>query len=90
MVDFAILADNLWLVPLFIALSSIVGIIILILVTAAAKKIVEGLTPHYDEEKEIKKGNQAVAEYSGRLIQSVIIGISIIIGAAIIAAGIPG
>jgi len=42
------------------------------------------LTPNIDEEKEIARGNRAVARYFGRLTAAAIVGISIVIAAAII------
>jgi hypothetical protein len=36
-----------------------------------------------NEDKEIANGNQAVAEYFGRIVAATIIGISIVIAAAI-------
>jgi uncharacterized membrane protein YjfL (UPF0719 family) len=46
-------------------------------------KIVNRLTPNIEEEKEIVRGNQAVARYFGGIVQAVIIGMSIIIAAAV-------
>jgi len=42
------------------------------------------MTPNIDEEKEIARGNVAVAEYFGRVVAASIIGISIVIAAAIL------
>jgi hypothetical protein len=42
------------------------------------------LTPNIDEEKEIVRGNGAVAEYYGRVVGACIVGISIVIAAAVL------
>jgi hypothetical protein len=42
------------------------------------------LTPNIDEEKEIARGNTAVAEYYGRVVGACILGLSIVIGAAVL------
>jgi hypothetical protein len=65
------------------------GIVLLIVSSAFVPRIMNSLTPKIDEEKEILKGNVAVAHYFGRIVQALIIGISIIIASAIIA-GIHG
>jgi hypothetical protein len=43
-----------------------------------------------DEEREIAQGNVALAQYFGRVVSSVIIGMSIIIAAAILAGVLAG
>jgi hypothetical protein len=42
------------------------------------------LTPNIDEEKEIIRGNTAVAEYFGRIVGACIIGLSIVVAAAVL------
>jgi hypothetical protein len=48
-------------------------------------RILSRFTPHIEEEREIAAGNQAVAEYHGRIVSSLVIGVSIIIAVAIFA-----
>lgn len=48
-------------------------------------KMLNRLTPGLDEEKEIAGGNRAAGTYFGLVVGSAIIGVSIIIAAAIIA-----
>jgi hypothetical protein len=69
---------------MFIIISAVVGIILILASTWIIPKLLDRLTPNIDEDKEIARGNQAVAEYFGRIAAACIIGISIIIGAAII------
>ena len=47
-------------------------------------KIMDRLTPNLDEEKEIARGNVAVAQYFGRVVAAGIIGMSIIVAAAVL------
>jgi uncharacterized membrane protein YjfL (UPF0719 family) len=46
-------------------------------------KLIERFTPNIDEEKEIARGNTAVAEYFGRISSACIIGVSIVVAAAV-------
>ena len=68
----------------FMVVSAAVGVVLILAATLAIQKLLDRLTPAIDEEKEIARGNRAVAEYFGRLGAAAIIGISIIIAAAII------
>ena len=46
--------------------------------------IFDKITPNIDEGKEIIRGNRAVADYFGRIVSSAILGVSIIIAAAVL------
>jgi uncharacterized membrane protein YjfL (UPF0719 family) len=69
----------------FTLVGVVVGTICLVLAAVLTPKLVNMLTPNINEEKEILKGNVAVARYFGGIVQAVILGISIIIAASIIA-----
>ena len=75
---------NLGWAAVFMAVSAVVGVVLIMGETLVIPKLLDRLTPAIDEEKEIARGNRAVAEYFGRLAAAAIIGISIIIAAAII------
>ena len=75
---------NLGWATVFMAVSAAVGVILVMVAARVIPKFLDRLTPAIDEEKEIARGNRAVAEYFGRLGAAAIIGISIIIAAAII------
>ena len=75
---------NLGWASVFMAVSAAVGVVLIMGATLVIPKLLDRLTPAIDEEKEIARGNRAVAEYFGRLAAAAIIGISIIIAAAII------
>ncbi len=77
--------DNVIVGVVFTLVGAFVGVALLVLSAAFVPRLVNMLTPNIDEEKELLKGNVAVARYFGGIVQSVIIGISIIIAASIIA-----
>ncbi len=62
-----------------------VGICLVLLSTLFIPRVLSRLTPSINEDKEIAGGNRAVAEYFGRVVAATIIGISIVIAAAIFA-----
>lgn len=76
--------SNIGWVVVFIFTGGITGIILIMGAATILPKILNKLTPMIDEEKEILRGNQAVAEYFGKVVAAGIIGISIIIGAAVL------
>ncbi len=69
----------------YVIIGVLIGLVLLVLTAAYVPMLIDRLTPNINEEREIVRGNRAVAEYFGRIVQGVIIGISIIIGAAILA-----
>jgi hypothetical protein len=70
---------------LFAVAGGFVGICLVLLSTLTIPKVISRLTPSLSEEKEIAGGNVAVAEYFGRVVAAAIIGISIVVAAAIFA-----
>ncbi len=77
--------DNAMVGAVFTVIAGTLGMIFMLVGVMLVPKIVNRLTPNVDEEKEILRGNQAVARYFGGIVQAVIIGMSIIIAAAVIA-----
>ncbi len=75
---------NLGWAAIFIVVSAIVGMVLILASTWVVPRLIDRLTPNIDEEKEIARGNRAVAEYFGRIVGATIIGISLVIAAAII------
>ncbi len=61
------------------------GLILFAFALIMVPKLLNWITPHHDEHAEIVKGNQAMATYFGLLTAASIIGVSIIIGAAVFA-----
>ena len=70
---------------LFAVVTAIVGLVLIMASSALIPRLLDRLTPSIDEAKEIARGNRAVAEYFGRIVAASIFGISIVIGAALVA-----
>jgi len=75
---------NLGWASVFMVATAVIGMVLIMVAAMLIPKLLDRLTPDIDEEKEIARGNRAVAEYFGRLAAAAIIGVSIIIAAAII------
>ncbi|MEM3031039.1 MAG: DUF350 domain-containing protein [Candidatus Micrarchaeia archaeon] len=84
MVLSATVTENMTLAVLYTLLGGILGIFLIGIATFIVPKIVDRLTPRINDERELARGNLAVASYVGQITQAVILGISIIIAAAII------
>ena len=69
---------------IFSITGALIGIILLILSTLVLPALVNRMTPNIDEQKEIARGNSAVGEYFGRVVGSAILGVSIIVAAAVL------
>ncbi len=78
-----IVLDMLWAAA-FSLLGGIVGIALILAASVLLPRLVNRLTPAIDEEKEIARGNVAVAQYFGRVVAAAIIGVSIVVGAAVL------
>ena len=78
-----ILATIGW-VALFTLSVGIVGVLLVFLATAFLPRMLDLLTPRIDEQKEIVRGNMAVADYFGKISAACIIGVSLVIAAALI------
>jgi hypothetical protein len=81
---------NIGWAVLFAVVGGLVGIALVLVASYLVPRLIERFTPNIDEEKEIIRGNVAVAEYFGRIVAACIIGISIVIAAAVAAGIIAG
>ena len=70
----------------YAVIGGVVGGMMVLLASVLLPRFIDRLTPHIDEEKEIIRGNQAVAEYFGRVVAASILGVSIVVAAAILGA----
>ena len=68
----------------FALVGGLVGIILVLTASVVVPRLIERLTPNIDEEKEIARGNVAVAQYFGRIVAASILGLSIVAGAAVL------
>ncbi len=69
---------------IFSLVGGLVGMALVLLASAIVPKLMGRLTPNIDEEKEIVRGNVAVAEYFGRVVGACILGLSIVVAAAVL------
>jgi len=76
---------NIGWAVIFSVAGGIVGIVMMALAAYILPKIIDRFMPLVDEQKEIARGNQAVAEYFGRVVSAAILGASIVIAAAVLA-----
>jgi len=75
---------NIGWAVVFSVVAAVVGIGLVLASTLVIPRLLDRLTPGIDEDKEIARGNRAVAEYFGRIVSACIIGISIVIAAAML------
>ena len=78
------MAVNIGWAVVFSFVGGAIGIVLVLAASLVLPKLIDRMTPNIDEEKEIARGNVAVAEYFGRVVAASIIGISIVIAAAIL------
>ena len=77
-------AQNFGWSVVFSFVGGIVGVALVLASSLVLPRLIERLTPNLDEEKEIVRGNVAVAQYFGRVVAGSIVGISIVVGAAVL------
>jgi uncharacterized membrane protein YjfL (UPF0719 family) len=68
----------------FSFIGGLVGMVLVLVASLIVPSLIDRLTPDMDEHKEIARGNTAVAEYFGRLVSAVILGLSIVVAAAVL------
>ena len=71
-------------ITLYTLLGSALGTFIILLVARYVPGLIDRLTPNIDEQKEIVRGNQAAAQFYGLVSAAVIIGVSIVVAAAVL------
>jgi hypothetical protein len=69
---------------IFSIVGAIIGMVLVLVASLIIPRLLDRLTPNIDEQKEIVRGNQAVAEYFGRLAGAAILGVSIVVAAAVL------
>jgi uncharacterized membrane protein YjfL (UPF0719 family) len=68
----------------FSMVGGLVGMALVLLSSLVVPWVIERHTPNIDEQKEILRGNTAVAEYFGRVAGAAILGVSIVVAAAVV------
>ena len=68
----------------FSLVGGLIGMALVLMASVVVPRLIDRLTPNIDEQKEIVRGNGAVAEYYGRLVAAAILGVSIVVAAAVL------
>jgi hypothetical protein len=68
----------------FSLIGGLVGMVLVLIASLIVPSLINRLTPDIDEHKEIVRGNMAVAEYYGRIVGAVILGLSLVVAAAVL------
>ena len=68
----------------FSVVGGLIGMVLVLAASCVVPRLIDRLTPNIDEQKEIVRGNGAVAEYYGRLVGAAILGMSIVVAAAVL------
>jgi hypothetical protein len=68
----------------FMLIGGIVGMGLVLISSWVVPRVIERYTPSIDEQKEILRGNTAVAEYFGRIVSAAILGVSLVVAAAVV------
>jgi uncharacterized membrane protein YjfL (UPF0719 family) len=68
----------------FALVGAIVGVALVMMAAAFVPKLMDRMTPNIDEGREIARGNTAVAQYFGLICGACIIGLSVVIAAAVL------
>jgi uncharacterized membrane protein YjfL (UPF0719 family) len=69
---------------IFSVVGGLVGMALILLASVVVTRLMSRLTPNIDEEKEIARGNRAVAEYYSRIVAACILGVSMVVAAAVL------
>jgi hypothetical protein len=77
-------AQNIGWAVTYAIIGGVIGIILVLGASFFLPHLINRLTPDIDEEKEIARGNLAVAQYFGRVVSASILGVSIVVAAAIL------
>jgi len=78
--------ENIGWAVTFSVVGGVVGIVLVLVSSAFLPWFIGRMTPAMDEEKEIARGNVAAAEYFGRVVAASILGMSVVVAAAILGA----
>jgi hypothetical protein len=68
----------------FSVVGGVIGVALVLAASMVLPRLIDRMTPNIDEEKEIVRGNRAVAEYFGRVVGASILGVSVVVAAAVL------
>jgi uncharacterized membrane protein YjfL (UPF0719 family) len=76
--------SNIGWAIVFSVVGGLLGMVLVLIASVIIPRLIDRWTPNIDEQKEIARGNGAVAEYYGRLVSAAILGVSIVVAAAVL------
>jgi uncharacterized membrane protein YjfL (UPF0719 family) len=76
--------SNIGWAIVFSVVGGLLGMVLVLIASVVIPRLIDRWTPNIDEQKEIARGNGAVAEYYGRLVSAAILGVSIVVAAAVL------
>jgi hypothetical protein len=68
----------------FALVGGLFGVLLMLVGSFLIPRLIQRMTPNINEEKEILRGNAAVAEYFGRVASASILGMSLVVAAAVL------
>jgi uncharacterized membrane protein YjfL (UPF0719 family) len=68
----------------FTVFGALLGIVLVLVAASFVPRLLNKLTPHIDEGREIARGNRAVAHYFGLVCGASILGLSLVVAAAVL------
>lgn len=68
----------------FCVLGALIGVALVLTAAAFVPRVLDKFTPSIDEGREIVRGNRAVAHYFGLVCGACILGLSIVVAAAVL------
>ena len=71
-------------IVLYTVVGAILGGLLVLWIARYVPRMIDRLTPHIDEQRELARGNQAVALFYGLVSASVILGVSLVVAAAVL------
>jgi hypothetical protein len=75
---------NLGWAVVFVFIGALLGVALVLVAAAFVPRILDKFTPSIDEGREIARGNTAVAQYFGLVCGASIIGLSLVVAAAVL------
>jgi uncharacterized membrane protein YjfL (UPF0719 family) len=75
---------NLGWAVVFCFVGALIGVAFVLAAAAFVPRLLDKLTPNIDEGREIVRGNVAVAQYFGLICGACILGLSLVVAAAIL------
>ncbi len=76
--------QNIGWAVVFSVVGGIVGVALVLASSLVLPRLIERMTPTLDEGKELARGNVAVAQYFGRVVAAGILGVSLVVAAAVL------